>query len=234
MLLVTKRVIFSILSVLYNFFLGLMNPNLYRKKLVCYLSSISLAKGNEGQIINSTIVKSRVDINGNRNKIVLNNSIINNTSIVVVGNNNRVEILEGTKVNNVNIIVRGTNCLLRIGKNTTFGGARLINVGKDNDLVIGEGCLFSDQIEVWASDTHAIFNENGEWINPEKSIYIGNKVWVGSQVTILKGVNIGDGAIIGMKALVTKDIEKKTLVVGSPASVLKRDVDWSLTYPLER
>lgn len=233
MLLVIKKILHYLVSVINGLFIGLTNPLLSKKELVCYLSWIGLEKDNKGLIKKSIVKKSRIYVKGDENEIYISNSLLTDSSIVVTGKHNRVEILEGTELNNVRIIVRGTNCLVHIGKNTTFGGARLINVGRDNQLVIGESCLFSDQIEVWASDTHAIYNESGEWINPEKSIHISNKVWVGSQVTILKGVNIGEGAIIGMRALVTKNVEKRTLVAGSPASVLRRDVEWSLTYPSE-
>lgn len=41
-----------------------------------------------------------------------------------------------------------------------------------------------------------------------------------------KGVSIGDGAVVGMKALVTKSIATKTLNVGSPAQVIKKDINW--------
>lgn len=233
MLLVIKKILHYLVSVINGLFIGLTNPFLSKKELVCYFSWIGLEKDNKGLIKKSIVKKSRIYVKGDGNEIYVSNSMLTDSSIVVTGKNNRVEILEGTELNNVRIIVRGTNCLVHIGKNTTFGGARLINVGRANQLVIGESCLFSDQIEVWASDTHAIYNESGEWINPEKSIHISNKVWVGSQVTILKGVNIGEGAIIGMRALVTKNVEKRTLVAGSPASVLRRDVEWSLTYPSE-
>lgn len=55
---------------------------------------------------------------------------------------------------------------------------------------------------------------------PEKTI-IGNDVWVGHNATILGGVKIGDGAIIGAGAVVTKDVEPYAIVGGVPAKVIK-------------
>jgi acetyltransferase-like isoleucine patch superfamily enzyme len=57
-------------------------------------------------------------------------------------------------------------------------------------------------------------------------IIIGNHVWVGMNATILKGVTIGDGAIIAAGSIVTKDVKANTLVGGVPARILKENVEW--------
>ncbi len=49
----------------------------------------------------------------------------------------------------------------------------------------------------------------------------GNNVWIGSNATILPGVTIGDGAIIGANAVVTKDVKENTIVAGVPAKLIK-------------
>lgn len=54
-----------------------------------------------------------------------------------------------------------------------------------------------------------------------KPIEIGNDVWIGANVTILRGVHIGDGAVIGANTLVNKDIPPYAIVVGCPARVIK-------------
>lgn len=72
------------------------------------------------------------------------------------------------------------------------------------------------------NDGHEIVN--GE--EPSKPIVIGNHVWIGERATILKGVTIGDGAIVAANAVVTKDVEPNTLVGGVPARVIRRGVEW--------
>lgn len=54
---------------------------------------------------------------------------------------------------------------------------------------------------------------------------VGNDVWIGYNVTIMPGVHIGDGAIIGTNALVTKDIEPYTIVGGNPAQEIRKRFD---------
>lgn len=50
---------------------------------------------------------------------------------------------------------------------------------------------------------------------------IGDRVWIGANVTILKGVTIGDDAVVGAGSVVTKDIPEKAIAVGNPAKVIK-------------
>ena len=54
---------------------------------------------------------------------------------------------------------------------------------------------------------------------------IGNDVWIGQNATILPGVHIGDGAIIGANSVVGSDVEPYTIVVGNPARPLRKRFD---------
>ena len=59
------------------------------------------------------------------------------------------------------------------------------------------------------------------WDN-KGDIIIGNDVWIGYEAVILAGVSIGDGAIIGARAVVTKDVPPYTIVGGVPAKSIKK------------
>lgn len=59
------------------------------------------------------------------------------------------------------------------------------------------------------------------WDN-KGDIVIGNDVWIGYEAVILSGVTIGDGAVIGSRAVVTKDVEPYTIVGGSPAKPIRK------------
>ena len=54
---------------------------------------------------------------------------------------------------------------------------------------------------------------------------VGNDVWLGYQSLIMPGVTIGDGAIVGSRSVVTKDVEPYTIVAGSPAKVIRKRFD---------
>ena len=57
--------------------------------------------------------------------------------------------------------------------------------------------------------------------NSNKSILIGNDVWIGANVTLLNGIKVGDGAIIGACSLVTKDVPPYSIVGGNPAKIIR-------------
>lgn len=62
---------------------------------------------------------------------------------------------------------------------------------------------------------------NGWELSESKPISIGHGVWIGARCTVLKGVSIGDGAIVARNAVVTKDVPAFAIVAGNPARVVK-------------
>lgn len=72
--------------------------------------------------------------------------------------------------------------------------------------------------EEWNLDVKDVVSS---WDN-KGDIIIGNDVWIGYEAIILAGVTIGDGAIIGSRAVVTKDVPPYTIVGGVPAKVIRK------------
>lgn len=62
-------------------------------------------------------------------------------------------------------------------------------------------------------------------LEPPKTTYIGNDVWIGNRAIIKQGLTIGDGAVIGAGAVVTKDVEPYSIVVGCPAKHIRYRFD---------
>jgi acetyltransferase-like isoleucine patch superfamily enzyme len=91
-------------------------------------------------------------------------------------------------------------------------------------IAIGDNTVISENVTIRDSDNHYINNSGSP---KTKGIEIGNNVWVGINVTILKGVRINDGAVIAAGAVVNKDIPANTLAGGVPAKVIKGSVTWS-------
>lgn len=87
-----------------------------------------------------------------------------------------------------------------------------------------------DLFEEWGLDVQ---NITTAWDN-KGDIVIGNDVWIGYEAVILSGVTIGDGAIIGTRAIVTKDVPPYTIVGGVPAKTIrKRFADATISALLE-
>lgn len=90
-------------------------------------------------------------------------------------------------------------------------------------IKIGQGVAIGEGVRMWDSDGHTILNTNHEMSQP---IEIGNHVWIGINSTILKGVRIGDGAVVAAGSVVTKDVPAGALVGGVPAKVIKENIEW--------
>ncbi len=94
---------------------------------------------------------------------------------------------------------------------------------------IGTDCLFSAGIEIRTSDSHSILNMVGKRLNCAKSIVIGNHVWCGQGVFILKGAHIEENTVIGACSVVNKEfIEGNCVVAGNPAKIVKQNVTWQM------
>lgn len=109
---------------------------------------------------------------------------------------------------------------LKLGDNSFINSDCKIRCHKM--IEIGDDCAISHDFTVMDSDAHYLEGDNHT--NPVK---IGNHVWIGTRVTILNGVTIGDDAVIAAGAVVTNDVPSGTLVGGVPAQVLKQNVVWS-------
>ena len=59
-----------------------------------------------------------------------------------------------------------------------------------------------------------------------KPVRIGNHVWIGENSMVLKGVAIGDGAVVAASSVVTRDVPPRCLVAGAPAKVVREDIEW--------
>jgi len=111
------------------------------------------------------------------------------------------------------------------GKLTLKGG--FINEGVEircaSEISIGKGCAISRDVIIRDYDGHML---NDGRTSASKPINIGNHVWVGNRAIILKGVSIGDGAVIAAGAIVTRDVPPRSLAGGVPAKILKENIDW--------
>ena len=124
-----------------------------------------------------------------------------------------------------------------------INGDRL-TIGEFNSIACGAKFLFTSAnqaLGAFSTYMFPIFFE--EWDLPRGEaasawdnrggIAVGNDVWIGLEAVILLGVTIGDGAIIGVRAVVTKDVPPYTIVGGVPAKMIRRRFDDSMIAALE-
>lgn len=115
-------------------------------------------------------------------------------------------------------------------------------------LIIGKFCQIATGVRFIMNGSNHAMNGfstypfkvfGGEWalkdpmqvVNKGDTV-IGNDVWIGNNATIMQGINIGDGAIIGTNSLVTKDVAPYTIVGGNPAKEIRKRFDEETTQLL--
>lgn len=130
---------------------------------------------------------------------------------------------------------------ISVGKRCQIGSVDFVAAQEIN---VGDDCIMAWGITIIDTDTHSLdwenrkndvkqcyqdyltdrnnFIKNKDWSHVvNKSINIGDKVWVGLNVIVLKGVTIGDNSVIGAGSVVTKNIPPYSLIAGNPAKVIK-------------
>lgn len=105
-----------------------------------------------------------------------------------------------------------------------------------NDLIIGaklnirgNNSIISWDCFILDTDFHRIYKD-GNIINENKPIEIGNHVWIGAKSTILKGTKIADGSVIGAgRSLGTGLLsDEKSIYAGQPAKLIKKNINWEI------
>ncbi|MBS0446509.1 MAG: acyltransferase [Proteobacteria bacterium] len=93
-------------------------------------------------------------------------------------------------------------------------------------VAIGDRCMFGADVTLFDTDFHAVDRVDRRYL-PEscastRAIVIEDDVFIGAGATILKGVRIGRGSVVGAHAVVSSDVEPSTVVAGNPAVVVRR------------
>jgi len=124
----------------------------------------------------------------------------------------------------------------------SYGFPKVLHWGENANLIIGKFCSIADNVTIFLGGNHRV-----DWVSTypfnmlndefpaaidilghpatKGNVIIGNDVWIGEGSTIMSGVKVGDGAVIGAYSVVTKDISPYEIVAGNPANVVKKRFD---------
>lgn len=166
---------------------------------------------------------------GLNNRIIIGEfSRLNHCSFHFFGNNNTVVIDEFCSCNQADFWIEDDGNTIHLGKHTCLAGKIQLAAMEGTKIEIGEDCLFSSNIAMRTGDSHSLTQcDSGKRINPSKHIVVGEHVWVGTNVTILKGTHVADHSVVGACSLLCKEYTKQNCVlVGVPAKEVKYNVDW--------
>lgn len=201
-------------------------------------------------VIYFLIKKNKRKIHGKRNHIEYAGAYLSKVTFDIVGNDNSIIFKPGSRISTIHIHIRGNghtliigeNCVFRagsfwfktadckivVGKQTSFEDANISALEPNSTVEIGEDCMFSYDVHVRNGDSHSIIDlETSKRINYAQNIFIGDHVWLGAHVNVLKGVTIDSNSIVGIRSVVTNDIPTHSIAVGIPAKVKKNNINWS-------
>jgi acetyltransferase-like isoleucine patch superfamily enzyme len=176
-------------------------------------------------------------------------AIVSEVAHLLVRLRTSVEVGKGTSVRWLRLGARGGR--VRIGAQSivhcriAFDGPGVVTIGSrcfigashlvcHTAITIGDDTIISWGVTIADHDSHAVEwrgrrNDVSEWMRGQKDwdsvniapVELGSRVWIGFGVTILKGVTVGDGAVIAARSVVTRDVPPNVLVAGTPARIVR-------------
>jgi acetyltransferase-like isoleucine patch superfamily enzyme len=146
---------------------------------------------------------------------------------VDVDDNSSFDMGDRSYIADLHVHLRG-GARASVGADTFAIDSLRLYCHEHSSLRIGDGCLIGAGALCMTSDMHSIIDtKSRQRINPPGDILIGNRVWIGAEVVILKGTMIGDGAIVGIRSVVMGDFPSDCLILGYPARLVRSDVTWA-------
>ena len=190
-------------------------------------------------LINTPYLKKfKIIVNGNKNVIQIDSKIEHLKGVLsIYGDNNTITIKKGYQMNlsidiGCNNNKRASHCNVNIGKDLYCGKTHVF-LGEDNStIIIGDDCMFSENIEIYCSDGHSILDKTNQIINTGKNVIIGDHVWIGMDTKIGKNVKISNNSVIGWNSVVTKKFDQENCIIaGNPAKIVKSNISWTRESP---
>lgn len=153
---------------------------------------------------------------------------LENCKLRFTGNNSLIYIDENEYPISINVRV-GNDSVFYFGKRNYTNKTSNFYATERKNIIIGNECLFSFDSYFRTADPHIIYSTlTYERVNKSKSILIGDHVWIGQRCLVLKGTQIGSGAILGGGTIIGgKKVNSNNVFAGNPAKKVKEHVFYS-------
>ncbi len=172
----------------------------------------------------------QLEVRGKHNRIAIGQGVRGQLKIFLQGE--YCEVTIGDRVGfwqHTFIHVSSHHCAVHIGSDTTTQGSTFYCCEPHTRIAIGEHCLLAKNTYFWCTDFHSILDaQTRQRINYARHITLGDRVWLGWDVKVLKNVAIGSDAIVGTSSVVAKDIPAGVVAAGIPAKPIRENVTWDI------
>ena len=170
-------------------------------------------------------LRNKIKLKGSSSIKIPKSAKIVGCKILIRGKDNSLTIGSNTRLRNMTIEIIGDGCSVEIGDDCMIGDGTYFTVKEGTKLILGDECGLSRNVKIMTSDGHPLFKD-GKRINEAKDVLLESHIWIADNVTILKGVTIASGAVVGINSTVTKDIPQNVIAVGNPARVVQEGIEW--------
>lgn len=183
-------------------------------------------KGNK--ITGGLMTRCRIRIRGSNNQIILGSGTwLNKCRLTIKGSNCRIVIGDDSVIRQGDLYIEDDGGQIIVGQRTAIYGNTHLACIEGKTISIGDDGLISSNVTMRVGDSHSILDLEGNRINPSQDVQIADRVWIGNQVTILKGAKVPEDAVIATGAIVTKQFSQTGIVLGgNPAKVIKENIRW--------
>lgn len=187
-----------------------------------------LNNGNQIKGVFPELENSKIEFVGKNNILYCEEGVHLYKSVLTMKADNSVIYLgRNRSIYKLKVVVYN-DCVFHMGRNNYINDHLRVILSEQRHCFIGDDCLFSLGVWIRNSDPHLIYScETGMRINPSKSVYIGDHVWIGQNCLILKGTQIDSGSIIGgMSVVAGKHISYNEAWVGNPVKRISDKIFW--------
>lgn len=184
--------------------------------------------GNSFDCVGAFVRRVTVDVRGSGSLVrFAPMAMIENMKIHLEGAGHRLTIGSECRIKSGTIHFADESCTIDIGAETTIEDAHIAVTEPGGSVTIGRDCMIAFDVDIRNGDSHAICDTaTGDRINYAEDIRIGDHVWLGAHVQVLKGVMVGDNAVVGVRSVVTRDIPGGSIACGAPAEVVRESISW--------
>lgn len=149
-----------------------------------------------------------------------NRVVVKNFGEIIIGNAVSLNSFPDGSPYRTILMTHCREAVISIGDNCNLNGT---TIHCRSEVTIGNFCMFGPGVHLVDNDSHRVALDICERRQPPSScpIIIRDNVWIGMNSLILKGVEVGDNAIVAAHSVVTKSVPKNSLVAGNPARVVK-------------
>ena len=180
--------------------------------------------GADGLILDNVTIKFK----GKNNILFCDGAVHIIDSVIEFNGSNSVVYLSSNRFEYRLRMLINNNSVFYSGKDNYYNGGINATLSEQKHIFIGDDGLLSFGGWIRTSDIHLVYStETKKRLNPSKSVYIGDRVWLGQNVIVLKGSRIHSGSIIGAGAVLAgKRVPSNVSFAGNPARQIATGVFW--------